>query len=322
MGGAPSLDITRSSAVANEVVGAVGQVIIGKTETIENAIIALLADGHILIEDIPGIGKTTLAKALARVMGGTYRRIQFTPDLLPADITGCSLFNQKTVEFEFRPGPVFANVVLADELNRATPKTQSSLLEAMEERQVTADGVVHPLPTPFLVLATQNNIELTGTYPLPEAQMDRFLARLSIGYPDRDSEVEILREQQVEHPLAKLESVITPDQLREVQQQVRRTYVHDSVREYVVDVVRATREEAGLVLGASPRGSLLLAHAAQAAAVLAGRDFVSPDDVKRVAEMVIAHRLIGRSEVRGRSDASPKIVRSILDHVPVPVAVR
>jgi MoxR-like ATPase len=316
------VNTTQIAAIADEMVNEAAKAIVGKRETIEASVIALLADGHVLLEDIPGVGKTTLAKALARITGGSYRRVQFTPDLLPSDVTGCSLFNQKTTEFEFRPGPIFANIVLADEINRATPKTQASLLEAMEERQVTADGVLHVLPSPFLVIATQNNIEMTGTYPLPEAQMDRFLARLSLGYPDRASEVEILSRQQVASPIDELHTIITPEQLCEVQRAVREVFVHDCVREYVVDVVRETRQETALLLGSSPRGSLLLMRAAQATAAMANRGFVSPDDVKHVAGMVLSHRLIGRTEVRGRDEAAGRIVQGILDRLPVPVAAR
>jgi MoxR-like ATPase len=316
------LDTTQISATGRRMVDAIDNVIVGKQETVEAAVISLLADGHILLEDIPGVGKTTLAKTLARIIGGTYRRVQFTPDLLPADITGSSVYNQKTSEFEFRPGPIFANVVLADEINRATPKTQSSLLEAMEEKQVTVDGILYKLPAPFIVIATQNNIEMTGTYPLPEAQMDRFLARLHIGYPDRASEVAVLRNQQIAHPLETLQPVLTPEQLCDLQRCVRQVHLQDSVREYIVDLVRETRTQAGLLLGASPRGSILVMHAAQAAAAMSGRDFVAPDDVKRVADMVISHRLISRGEARGMNDSSPKIVRSILDRLPVPVPTR
>jgi MoxR-like ATPase len=310
------------STKAAEVAAEVGKAILGKPETIEAAIIALLADGHILLEDVPGVGKTTLAKALARAIGGTYRRVQFTPDLLPADVTGSSLFNQKTVEFEFRPGPIFANIVLADEINRATPKTQSSLLEAMEERQVTVDGTLYHLPRPFFVIATQNNVEMTGTYPLPEAQMDRFLARLSLGYPDKEHEKGILISQQLKAPLDDVRSVLTPEEMVELQADVREVFVDDSLKDYIVEVVRATREESGLLLGASPRGSLLLMRSAQAAAAIAGRDYATPDDVKRVALQVLPHRLIGRSEVRGRADSGPGIIQSILSRVPVPVPTR
>jgi len=322
MGRGVALDVSKISSIARQMVVEVERAIVGKESTVEAAVIALLADGHILLEDIPGVGKTTLAKALARVMGGTYRRVQFTPDLLPSDITGTSVFNQRTSDFEFRAGPIFANIVLADEINRATPKTQASLLEAMEERQVTVDGHLHKLPTPFLVIATQNNIEMTGTYPLPEAQMDRFLARLSIGYPSRESEISILERQQIHHPLDDLRLIVEPEELVAFQRKVREVHVQDSIRAYVVDVVRATREESGLILGASPRGSLLVMHAAQASAVMAGRDYVNADDVKRVASMVLAHRLIGRSGVRGRDDASPQMIRGILDRLPVPVPAR
>jgi len=296
----------------------VGRAIEGKQEAIVDSILVLLCEGHLLIEDVPGVGKTTLAKAMAKTMAGEFRRIQFTPDLLPSDITGSSIYNQKEATFEFREGPLFANVVLVDEINRATPKTQSALLEAMEERQVTSDGVTRQLPRPFFVFATQNNIEMTGTYPLPEAQLDRFFARVSLGYPSRSVEAEILDHQRIANPINDVKQVATPEQMIDAQKGVRQIYVHESVREYCVDIVRSTRENSQLTLGASPRGSLYVMHAAQAKAAMDGNDFVKPDDVKYVAPMVLGHRLILRGEVRARGLGGADIVRQILERVPTP----
>lgn len=298
----------------------VGRAIEGKLDTINDSILVLLCEGHLLIEDVPGVGKTTLAKAIARTMGGEFRRIQFTPDLLPSDITGSSIYNQKESVFEFREGPLFSNVVLVDEINRATPKTQSALLEAMEERQVTSDGVTRKLPVPFFVLATQNNIEMTGTYPLPEAQLDRFFARVTLGYPSRQAESDILDHQRVDNPIDHLQVVASVDEVVAAQKGVRSVFVHESIREYCVDIVRATRENSQLTLGSSPRGSLYVMHAAQARAAISGNDFVRPDDVKYVAPMVLGHRLIMRGEVRARGTSGNEIVRQILEKVPAPVA--
>ncbi|HWA82138.1 MAG TPA: MoxR family ATPase, partial [Fimbriimonadaceae bacterium] len=253
--------------------------------------------------------------------GGAFGRVQFTPDLLPADITGSSIFNQKTAEFEFRPGPIFANVVLVDEINRATPKTQSALLEAMEERQVTTDGESRDLPVPFFVLATQNSIEMTGTYPLPEAQLDRFFMRISLGYPDKVSEAAILARQQVSHPLELVKAVITISELLELQNAVRDVYVHETVREYIVEVVRATRNSNQLLMGSSPRGSLYLMRAAQAHAAMEGSEFVRPDDVKAIAAAVLSHRVLPRSEVRAKGGTTEQAIERLLANVPVPVPV-
>jgi len=297
----------------------VARVIVGKDEVIELCLVALLCEGHLLIEDVPGIGKTTLAKALARSLGCTFSRIQFTPDLLPSDVTGISFYNQKTQEFEFRPGPVMSQIVLADEINRATPRTQSALLECMQERQATVDGVTRPLPRPFLVLATQNPIELEGTFPLPEAQVDRFLMRLRLGYPSEADEGEILQRFEREDPLATLEPVLGPDELLAIQQQVRAIHVEDDLREYVVRVVRATRDHRAVELGGSPRGSLFLYRTAQALAAIRGRDFVLPDDVKTLAPHVLAHRLILNPDARLRGRKADQIVQEIVGEVPVPV---
>ncbi|MCH8978854.1 MAG: MoxR family ATPase [Armatimonadetes bacterium] len=299
----------------------VERAIVGKERTIVDSILVLLCGGHLLIEDVPGVGKTTLAKAIARTMGGVFKRIQFTPDLLPSDITGSSIYNQKENTFEFREGPLFANVVLVDEINRATPKTQSALLEAMEERQITSDGVTRILVEPFFVFATQNNIELTGTYPLPEAQMDRFFARVSLGYPDRQAESDILNNQRVSNPLDDVRTVVELNEMVAAQQGVREVFVHDTIREYCVDIVRATRENSQLMLGSSPRGSLYIMHAAQAKAATDECDFVRPDDVKYVTPMVLGHRLMLRGEVKARGTTGLDIVAQILETVPTPVPV-
>lgn len=296
-------------------------VIVGKRAVVELALTAFLCNGHVLIEDIPGVGKTTLAKCLARALGCVYKRVQFTPDLLPSDITGTAIFNQKTVEFEFREGPVFANIVLADEINRATPKTQSSLLECMEERQVTNDGITYVLPDPFFVIATENNIESHGTYPLPEAQLDRFLMRLSIGYPRRDEEVQILARQTRTNALADLQPVVTREQLLQLQDAVHEIYVEPSLREYIVDVVTATRLHPQVVLGASPRGSLFLLHASQAYAALQGRTYVQPDDIKHLASSILSHRIILRPDARHRQVFASTVIEEILDQVPIPISL-
>jgi MoxR-like ATPase len=315
------LNASDVKSLANAISAEISRAIVGKEETVRNTVLALLCGGHLLIEDVPGVGKTTLAKAISRAIGGEFRRIQFTPDLLPSDITGSSIYNQNTNEFEFRPGPLFANVVLVDEVNRATPKTQAALLEAMEERQVTSDGVTRPLPEPFFVLATQNNIEMTGTYPLPEAQLDRFFARVAVGYPSRSAEADILRNQQLTHPVDTLRQVASLSELVSAQGVCRSVHVHDSIREYVVDIVRSTRESSQLSLGASPRGSLNMLLAAQAHAAMKGLDYVRPDDVKEVAAIVLGHRIIVRGEVRARGTGGDQVVSQILNSVPAPTPV-
>jgi MoxR-like ATPase len=294
-------------------------VIIGKDDVIDLALVALLCEGHILLEDVPGIGKTTLAKAIARSLDCTFKRIQFTPDLLPSDVTGISYYNQKQQVFEFRAGPIFSQVVLADEINRATPRTQSALLEAMQERQVTVDGQTMPLARPFLVMATQNPIELEGTFPLPEAQVDRFMLRISLGYPEVEEEHQILARFERSDPFETLAPVVKAEELLSVQQQVRMVRVERSVTEYIVNVCRATRAAPGVQLGVSPRGTLALYHAAQAFAAIRGREFVLPDDVKTLVPYALAHRIVvdGQSRLRGRKPED--ILRDVLERMPVPV---
>ena len=305
--------------VADAVKENIGRVIVGRDEVVELTLVALLADGHLLIEDVPGTGKTMLAKAIARSIGCSFKRIQFTPDLMPSDVTGIHYYNQKSNDFVFRPGPIIANIVLADEINRATPRTQSALLEAMEERQVTIDGETMPLPLPFLVLATQNPIELEGTFPLPEAQLDRFLMRVRIGYPTEREEEDILLRFEADSPLDQLEPAVSADELLRLQTLVPRVHCEPSVRSYLLAVIRATREHESLELGASPRASLALLRASRALAAMRGRDYVLPDDVKRLAPAVLAHRLILTSQSRlgGRDDVA--IVEEILESVPAPV---
>lgn len=307
------------ASVAARIRENVGRVIVGKEETTTLLLVALLCEGHVLIEDVPGVGKTTLAKALARSLDLSFQRIQFTPDLLPSDITGLSFFNQKSQEFQFRPGPLFANLVLADEINRATPRTQSALLEAMEERQVTADGETRPLPRPFFVLATENPIEQEGTFPLPEAQLDRFLMRVDLGYPDRDEERRIARRFIEANPLDDLGAVVPVGELRELARSCRSVYVGEAVEGYLVDLVRATRTERGIELGASPRATLALFRASQALAAIEGRSHVLPDDVKRLALPILGHRLVLGAQNRLDGRSAPAIVADVLRSVPAPV---
>jgi MoxR-like ATPase len=299
------------------VVANVERVIVGKHHEVRLALVALLCRGHLLIEDVPGTGKTVLAKAIARSLGCTFRRIQFTPDLLPSDVTGLSIYNQKTQEFEFKPGPIISQIVLADEINRATPKTQSSLLECMEERQATIDGVTHAMPDPFLVIATQNPIEYEGTFALPEAQLDRFMLRLRLGYPAPLEEIVILDEQKLTHPLEDLQVVLTVEELRGLQAAVREIYVDSAVSVYIVRLVNATREHADVYLGASRRGSLALYRAGQAFAALTGRDYVIPDDIKRLAEPALAHRLIIKTSSSIHDVNAGQVVRELLESIPV-----
>jgi MoxR-like ATPase len=298
----------------------VERVIIGKREAIDLVVVALLVEGHLLLEDVPGTGKTMLARAFATSLGGSFKRIQFTPDLLPNDVTGVSVFNQQNVEFEFRPGPAFSNVLLADEINRATPRTQSALLECMGERQITVDGESRVLPRPFLVMATQNPIEYEGTFPLPEAQLDRFLIRLRLGYAGLEDERRILDALRAVHPIERLEQAVDPNELVVHQQRVWQIHVDESVRDYVLAIVRATREHPDVTLGASTRGALALYKAAQARAAMLGRTYVIPDDVKRLAGPTLAHRLIVRPEATLRGRSSESILDAVLQNTELAIA--
>jgi MoxR-like ATPase len=300
------------------VVANIERVIVGKHETVELAVISLLCQGHLLIEDVPGVGKTMLARSLARSLGCTFNRIQFTPDMLPSDVTGVSIFNQISREFEFRSGPIMSQIVLADEINRATPKTQAALLEAMEERQVTVDGRTHTLPQPFMVLATQNPIEYEGTFPLPEAQLDRFFLRVRLGYPEAPDEIEVLDRQQYRHPIEALDKVTTAEEISQAQEAVKKIHVASGVKRYIVEIVRRTREYPEVYLGASPRGSLTLYRSGQARAAIHGRDFVLPDDIKALAEPSLGHRVILGPAARLRDLSTAEVVEEILGSVPVP----
>lgn len=298
----------------------VGQVIIGKRNEVRLTILGLLCKGHILIEDIPGVGKTMMARALARAIGCTFSRIQFTPDMLPSDVTGVSIYNQRTNEFEFRPGPIMAQIVLADEINRATPKTQSALLEAMEEKQVTVEGVTYHMDNPFMILATQNPIEYEGTFPLPEAQLDRFMMRVQMGYPTPAEEIAILSSQQYQHPIHNLQQVIGVEDLIRAQQAITYVYVAEEIKQYIINLVTASRVHPDVYLGSSPRGSLALFRTSQARAAMAGRDYVIPDDVKQLAEVTLAHRIIIGPSARIKEISSRTIVREIVETTPVPGA--
>jgi len=311
--------VRRIRETSNRVKDNVERVIVGKGEVVELAIVTLLCEGHLLLEDVPGIGKTVLAKSVARSLGCSFRRIQCTPDLLPSDITGTYVYNQKTADFEYRPGPVMAQIVLADEINRATPRTQSALLEAMQELQVTTEGDTRPLPRPFMLLATQNPIELEGTFPLPEAQLDRFLLKVSIGYPAEEDDHLILARFRQEDPLESLEPVVSSEDLIRAQAECRRIHVTADVEDYVVRLVRATREHPSLQLGASPRAMLALYRASQALAAVRGRDFVVPDDVKYLIPFVLTHRIIPVAESHLRGHTVEETLAEIVSSVPVPV---
>lgn len=308
----------RIRQLSEKLVENIEKVIIGKRDTVSLAVVGLLCQGHLLIEDVPGTGKTVLARSIARSLGCSFSRIQFTPDMLPSDVTGVSIYNQLTHQFEFRPGPVMAQIVLADEINRATPKTQAALLEAMEERQVTVDGTTHLLPRPFLVLATQNPIEYEGTFPLPEAQLDRFLLRLELGYPMLQDEMNILDRQQYQHPITTLEQVLSVEELIWTQEEIKKVYVSAPVKRYIVELVRQTRQHPDVYLGASPRGSLALYRTGQALAAMDGRDFVLPDDIKKLVIPTLSHRVILGPAARLRDLAAQQILTDVILKVPVP----
>jgi MoxR-like ATPase len=312
------LAVADIQAFTDKIMDNLRQVIVGKDKALELVVIGLLCQGHILIEDVPGVGKTVLARSLARSLGVSFSRIQFTPDMLPSDVTGVSIFNQQTRQFEFREGPIMAQVVLSDEINRATPKTQSALLEAMEERQVTVDGITHKLPAPFMVLATQNPIEYEGTFPLPEAQLDRFLLRVQLGYPAIDDEIKILSDQQYQHPISMINSVVSLGELQKMQEAVRRVYISPAVKRYIVELTRATRDNVDVYLGASPRGSLGLFRAGQARAAMESRDYVLPDDIKALAENILGHRIVTNPAARLKNLTSGQIVKEILANLSVP----
>jgi len=305
--------------IAQTVKDNVARVIVGKDDVVELLLVALLCEGHVLLEDVPGIGKTTLAKTLARSLGCSFQRIQFTPDLLPSDVTGVSVYNQKIGEFEYKPGPVMTQILLADEINRAGPRTQAALLEAMEERQVTVDGVTRPLPRPFLVLATQNPIELEGTFPLPEAQIDRFLMRLAIGYPSRNEQIEIFHRFQAGNPLAEIQPVVSGEEIMEAGALCRNIYVSPALENYMVDLIEASRKNAAITLGVSPRAGLALHRASQALAASQGRDYVIPEDIKRLVIPVLAHRLILAIDARMRGRSAKDVLTEMLAAIPVPM---
>ena len=300
------------------IINSLEKVIVGKRQSLELVVIGLLCQGHILIEDVPGVGKTVLARSLARSLDCIFNRIQFTPDMLPSDVTGVSIYNQQKNEFEFRQGPIIGQVILADEINRATPKTQAALLEAMEERQVTVDGVTHVMPKPFIVLATQNPIEYEGTFPLPEAQLDRFLLRMRLGYPTINDEIRVMEDQQIQHPLDGLNAVATGEDVMQMNEAIRKVYLSNAVKRYIVELSTRTRQSQDVYLGASPRGSLSLSRAAQARAALHGRDHVLPDDVKALAVPVLAHRIIVSAAARLRDLSSDRIVQEIVLSSPAP----
>jgi MoxR-like ATPase len=310
--------MTAVQTFTEKIVNNIEKVIVGKRNSVELAIMSLLCHGHLLIEDVPGVGKTILARSMAKSLGCTFSRIQFTPDMLPSDVTGVSIYNQVTTQFEFRPGPIMAQIVLSDEINRATPKTQAALLEAMEEYQVTVDGVTHILPQPFMVLATQNPIEYEGTFPLPEAQLDRFLIRLRLGYPEMNDEINILERQQFRHPVMDLQQVVSADELLKAQEAIKSIYMATAVKRYIVDITHQTRQHADVYLGASPRGSLALYRTGQARAAIQGRDYVLPDDIKALVKPALSHRVILGPAARLRDLVGDQILDEIISKVPVP----
>jgi len=309
---------TKIQGFSKRIIKNLEKVIVGKNQTLELVVVGLLCQGHLLIDDVPGVGKTMLARSLAKSLGCEFSRIQFTPDMLPSDVTGVAIFNQVTREFEYRPGPIMAQIILADEINRATPKTQSAMLEAMEERQVTVDGITYPLPKPFMVLGTQNPIEYEGTFPLPEAQLDRFFMRVRMGYPALMDEIRILELQQLRHPILDLTSVAEVAELLEIQELVKTIFVSPPVKRYIVEIVRATRDNSEVYLGSSPRGSLGLFRAGQAVAGMQGRDYVLPDDIKFLAEYVLAHRMVVQPAARLRNLSADQIVHEVMANLPVP----
>lgn len=311
-------ELLQVQALAERLINNLEKVIVGKRETVEEAVVGLLCRGHLLIDDVPGVGKTMLARSLAKSIGCDFSRIQFTPDMLPSDVTGISIFNQVSREFEFKPGPIFSNIILADEINRATPKTQSALLEAMEERQITVDGFSHILDEPFMVIATQNPIEYEGTFPLPEAELDRFLMKIRLGYPSVLDEIRVISDQQIQHPIMTLQAVVETEELLKAQAAIRKVYVAPSMKRYIVEIMRSTREHPDIYLGASPRGSLGLFRVSQAMATLQGRDYVLPDDVKSLAEMVLAHRMVIQPAARLQNVTAGQIVQELVNSVPIP----
>jgi MoxR-like ATPase len=319
VGADPGLEASRTAELADRVITNLQRVMHAPDETLQFSVLCLLAEGHLIIEDFPGVGKTSLAKAIARSVDCAFSRLQFTPDLLPSDVTGVNVFNQRSNEFEFRPGPVFANILLVDEINRASPKTQSALLECMQERQVTIDGVSYQLPPPFMVMATQNPIEYEGTYPLPEAELDRFTMRIAIGYPPLPDEAKMLSEQATDTPLDRLECVASAQEVLDGIEDAKRVFVEESLNRYVVALLRQTRSDNRLYLGASPRAGIALIRVAKARAIVLGRDYVEPDDIKMVAPTVLAHRLLLAPEARSSGLDAEDLVRSILERTPVPV---
>ena len=310
--------MTEVQIFTEKIINNIEKVIVGKRSSVQLAVNSLLCQGHLLIEDVPGVGKTVLARSLAKSLGCIFSRIQFTPDMLPSDVTGVSIYNQVTTQFEFRPGPIMAQIVLSDEINRATPKTQAALLEAMEERQITVDGVTHILPRPFMVLATQNPIEYEGTFPLPEAQLDRFLIRLTLGYPEMYDEINILERQQYQHPIIELQQVAPAEELLKAQEAIKSIFVAPGVKRYIVELTRQTRQHADVYLGASPRGSLALFRTGQARAAMDGRDFVLPDDIKALVKPALSHRVILGPAARLRDLSSEQVLDEIISRVPVP----